>query len=163
MIHSSSSSLSDFITPTPISKNNQPCMSLPREIYPDHRLSCSLASNGDMTRVHRSLVDCSSTSMTMSKDPPVIDSSSSSDVLSSSDDQILSRSDFRLQHEQTISSSQQPASLRTISIPSPDQPSNILYPIPSSKSSIAMESVCICSNCESRGSCMMKKKKATYF
>ncbi len=138
VIQSSSTSLSDFISSTPISTlqnmskliniyisdyflflaNYERKTSSNRRILTNGLLLSYCASNPTPRRIQEKLQSDSSSS-----------SSSSLENLSSSDDQLLSRSDFTLQQEENISPQRKSSSLKSISMVSPQSLSKILYPI----------------------------------
>lgn len=149
VIQSSSSSLSDFISSTPISTlqnpnetsnthhsltncsttnqiladDNQQQPSFTRRILTNGLLFSHCATN-PIPRRHQD------SSIKRKNDEKILsESSSSSELLSSSDEKLLTRSEFILQQEQTISQQHKASSLKSISIKTPQLLSKILYPI----------------------------------
>jgi hypothetical protein len=127
VIQSSSSSLSDFISSTPIStKQEERKSSLTRgSILTNGLLLSHCGSHPTPRRTHEKQLQ-SDPSSSSSSSPS---SSSSSDNLSSSDEKLLSRSEFILQHEENISPKRKSSSLKSISMASPQSLSRIVYPI----------------------------------
>jgi hypothetical protein len=157
VIQSSSSSLSDFISSTPIQNSNK-SYEEPSNIAHHSLTNCSSIDENKILNNNNNNERRSSFSRRIltngllfshyatnpipcriqeplhsikskTEEKFSSDSSSSSELLSSSDEKLLTRSEFILQQEQNISQQRKASSLKSISMLSPQTLSKILYPI----------------------------------
>jgi len=138
VIQSSLSSLSDFISSTPIKNKNK--IQYEETLNAHNSLTnCSLIDkNNKILEQKPSYIRRILTNDLFYSPPiqeslvstkPTSDTSSSSELLSSSDEKFLTRSEFILQQEQNISQQPKASSLKNIFMISPRSLSKILYPI----------------------------------
>jgi hypothetical protein len=112
--------------------NNQRRPSHTRRILTNGLLFSHSASNPIPHRVQQARISAYDNHYSIkpkSEDKLQSDTSSSSELLSSSDEKLLSRSDYILPQEQMTSQQRKASSLKSISMISPQPVSKILYPI----------------------------------
>jgi hypothetical protein len=137
VIQSSLSSLSDFISSTPTKNTNK--IQYEETLNAHNSLTnCSLIDENNKNQQKPSYIRRILTNDLFYSHPiqesldstkPTYDTSSSSELLSSSDENFLTRSEFILQQEQNISQQRKASSLKNIFMISPRSLSKILYPI----------------------------------